>query len=454
MRAPHLTILAPQPLTFGFELPPSAGPSSSSSPSSDPFLLPSAKRARMRSVRSRALEGRVHNQGQQSHSLNDILAIPATDASKFLDMLGRASARVDENSRKRMKAAARARESDGGGLRAFDQRARAAQRSELLKGKGRMRASTAVVVTRSMDELGDHTNLRRDGRATDVHHSSLPIMQSKDPLSQPHDAMHSATMRVADDKGDDDDDVHMHTPDSATDAPPPCDDDDMNHVGAIDSTSTGPQNGTPHFPPRPAATLTRHSQKKRPEPPSPTPVRAAPTPSPPTALPFPSSVGPGTSLPPPPPPPAAAPTATNLPLSQSCASTTTTTTSIMPILSASQTHGGSRRALGMTRNAPPSSTPQPRYSAAVKKPFRPPLAKPTPTATTVPVPVPRLPSPSIAAAATSTSTPTPTSRSARNRQAGDAKEGGGGADPDSSFDLDLSFDFDPEALEAAMKEYD
>jgi hypothetical protein len=30
--------------------------------------------------------------------------------------------------------------------------------------------------------------------------------------------------------------------------------------------------------------------------------------------------------------------------------------------------------------------------------------------------------------------------------------GSGGADPDSSFDL--SFDFDPEALEAAMKQYD
>jgi len=371
-------------------------------------------------------------------------------------MLGRASARVDENSRKRMKAAARARESESG-LRAFDQRGRAAQGSELLKGKGRMRASTAVVVTRSMDELGDHTNLRRDGRATDVHHSSLPIMQSKDPLSQPHDAMHSATMRAADNKGDDDGDVHMHmhTSDSATDAPTHCDDDDMNDVGVIieveeppvsNSTSTGPKNGTHHSPPRPAATITRHSQKKRLEPPSPTPVRAAPTP-PPTALRVPFPVGPGAPLPPPAAAewssgggPTAAPTASNSQLSQRRASAT----SIMPAVPASQTHGGSRRALGMTRNAPPSNTPQPRYSAGVKKPFRPPLTKPAATATTVP----RLPS-SIAAAATSTSTPP--SRPARNRQAGDAKKGAG-ADPDSSFDI--SFDFDPEALEAAMKEYD
>jgi hypothetical protein len=437
----------------------------------------------MRSIRSRALGGRVHNQGQQSHSLNDILAIPATDASKFLDMLGRASARVDENSRKRMKAAARARESESG-LRAFDQRGWAAQRSELLKGKGRMRASTAVVVTRSMDELGDHTNLRRDGRATDVHHSSLPIMQSKDPLSQPRDTMHSATMRPADNKSDDDGDVHMHmhmhTSDSATDAPPPRDDDEdmLNDVGVIieakeppvpNSISTGPQNGASHFPPRPTATLMRHSsQKKRLEPPSPTPVRAAPTP-PPTALRVPFHVPVGTGAPLPPQPsasaasgwssggggPTASPTASKPLLSQRCASTTTTTIST-PVLPASQTHGGSRRALGMTRNAPPSNTPQPRYSASVKKPFRPPLAKPAAkaTATTVPVPMPCLPS-SIAAAPTSTSTyiSTPPSRPARNRQAAarDATEGAG-ADPDSSFDI--SFDFDPEALEAAMKEYD
>ncbi|KAH9971351.1 hypothetical protein BGW80DRAFT_1460618 [Lactifluus volemus] len=80
----------PKPLTFDFELAPSAG---SSSPS-DPFFPP---RTRVRSVRSRALE-RV-----KSRSQNDVLAIPATDVSNFLNMLGRASARVDENSRKRMK---------------------------------------------------------------------------------------------------------------------------------------------------------------------------------------------------------------------------------------------------------------------------------------------------------------------------------------------------------------
>jgi hypothetical protein len=95
----------------------------------------------------------------------------------------------------------------------------------------------------------------------------------------------------------------------------------------------------------------------------------------------------------------------------------------------------------MTRNMPPSSTPQPHYSAAVKKPFRPPIAKPAAAAT-----VSRVPSiPTAVAATTSPSKP------ARNRQGGNAKEGAG-SDPDSSFDI--SFDFDPEALEAVMKEYD
>jgi hypothetical protein len=96
----------------------------------------------------------------------------------------------------------------------------------------------------------------------------------------------------------------------------------------------------------------------------------------------------------------------------------------------------------MTRNLPPSSTPQPHYSAAVKKPFRPPIAKPAAAAT-----VSRVPS----IAAVTTAAATSPSKPARNRQGGDAKEGAG-SDPDSSFDM--SFDFDPEALEAAMKEYD
>jgi hypothetical protein len=42
--------------------------------------------------------------------------------------------------------------------------------------------------------------------------------------------------------------------------------------------------------------------------------------------------------------------------------------------------------------------------------------------------------------------------SQRQRRQEDGNKKGSGADPDSSFDI--SFDFDPEALEAAMKQYD
>ena len=62
-----------------------------------PFLLVSS---RTRAARERLARFEHH------HSQNDVVAIPAADASKFRDMLGRASARVDvnENSRMRMRA--------------------------------------------------------------------------------------------------------------------------------------------------------------------------------------------------------------------------------------------------------------------------------------------------------------------------------------------------------------
>ena len=473
---------APQPLTFGFELPASAGPSSSAS---DPFL---PSRTRGRSVRSRAL-GRV-----QSQSQNDVLAIPAADASKFLDMLGRASARVDENSRKRM----RARESELSAERAR------AQRSS-RKGKERVRAT---VVTRSLDELGDHTSSRRDTHATGVRYSSLPIMQPKDPLSQPRSTMPCAIREAA---NKDDEDVHMHASDADADVP-------GSVVIELLPLSTRPQNGTQNFPPRSAAagpttTTTTHSQNERLEPPSLTPVRPAPAAAPtplrvldaellPASTNKPSAIRahaanlPKSSQGPLPhisahlssssstcsqhPVPAPAPTPQPLPqatnqspsgagpaaaaapttsqsLSQRCTSTSTcnftststsaTSTSVTPALPlplpASQAHG-SRRALGMTRNVlrAPSNTP---HSAAAKKPFRPPLARPAPGACTTTT-VPRFSSPAAAAA---TSTSPHDSKSSRKRQ-GDGKSSA--ADPDSSFDL--SFDFDPEALEVAMKKFD
>ena len=377
---------APQPLSFGFELPPTAGPSSTAS---DPFL---PSRTRSRSVRSRTL-ARV-----QSHSQDDVLAIPAADASKFLDMLGRASARVDENSRKRM----RAREGDIGPR---------AQKSS-RKGKERMRATTTVMVTRSMDELGDQTNLRRHmDPAGQVHYSSLPIMQSKGLLSQEDGSTTMRCIRAAD-KKDDNNEVHMHAPDAVAYSPTSGD-----AVITIEPpVSTRPQNGTNHRPPCSTATttiITKHSQKKRLEPPSPTPIRPAPTP---IAL--------------------RASAANKFPVIRTSTSPPKPSQGSILALPASQAHG-SKRALGMTRNVPraasANNTP---HSAAVKKPFRPPLARATQPAGAG----------ATGAAATSPRGSTPT----RTRQADDGMSAA--ADPDSSFDL--SFDFDPEALEAAMKKYD
>jgi len=380
---------APQPLSFGFELPASAGPSSSTS---DPFL---PSRTRARPVRSRPL-GRV-----QSQSQNDVLAIPAADASKFLDMLGRASARVDENSRKRM----RAREGDVG-----DERARAQRSSR--KGKERMRAAT-VMVTRSMDELGDQTNLRQDvDLAEQVHYSSLPIMQSKHMLSQEDGSTTMQWIRAAD-KKDNDNDVHMHGPDADAHSPASGD-----AIIIEPPVSTRPQNVTNHRPPSSSttATTTKHSRKKRLQPPSPTPIRPSPTP---IALRAP--VG-------------SQPAAANKP-----SATRTSTSPPKPsqglalALPASQAHG-SKRALGMTRSVPrAASANNAPHSAAVKKPFRPPLARATQP---------------VGAAAVTTSPRD--SKPTRQRQADDGTSAA--ADPDSSFDL--SFDFDPDALEAAMKKYD
>jgi hypothetical protein len=471
---------APRPLTFDFELPASAGPSSHAS---DPFF---SSRTRLRSARSRNID-RV-----QSRSQNDVFATPtpAADASKFLDMLGRASARVDENSRKRMKA--------------LGERARGPKRP-LIKGKERLCAKTRG--TRSMDELGDHTNFIRDVPETSrVHYSSLPIMlesQSKDTAAEYNN------------------DVHMHSGTSATAAaiaaavPAP------GNAGIKPPVSTRPQNGAQLFPPR-ATLSTRHSQKRI-EPPSPTPVRSstpipfrpvpappAPTPVPthrpkldpsrtsdfappkstPRQLPHPSDIHSQqphpvpTPLPPAvndvlnrAPAPAPAPASavpmtdslarhgrsTSTSSSTSASATAATSTSLISAHPPpSQTHGrGSKRALGMTRTVPRSfsssssssnnnnnNTP---HSAATKKPFRPPLARPSAAAAASQATT-------VSAAATKPQIPPTTSShphshdSQRQRRQEDAGKKGSGADPDSSFDL--SFDFDPEALEAAMKQYD
>ena len=80
----------------------------------------------------------------------------------------------------------------------------------------------------------------------------------------------------------------------------------------------------------------------------------------------------------------------------------------------------------------------------MKKPFRPPQprsATPAPQATTVPVAKSQIPP-----------TSSHSHNSQRQRRQEDRGKRGSGADPDSSFDI--SFDFDPEALEAAMKQYD
>ncbi|KAH9983066.1 hypothetical protein BJV74DRAFT_54761 [Russula compacta] len=370
----------PKPLTFDFELPTSAGPSSSSP---DPFA---PSRTRSRSVRSRAL-GRI-----QSHSQNDIIAIPTADASKFLDMLGRASARVDENSRKRMKA----REFE---LRTGRERARV-QRSS-IKGKDRMCATT--MVTRSMNELGDHANLVQDARDhAGVHYSSLPIMQSKDPASQ-----HSSATQEADK-----DDVDMRI-DAGVDGPAPVDEED-----ADPRLSAYPRNGSRtqrrHVPSRHANTSARHP-KKRIEPPSPTPVRSVPielrpVPAPPPHKPaanhtstlskptqgrpqpqpsarLPTSTGSHSQHPAPaptrPPPAAAIDRLSSKGDDGSAAPMTThgsqslpwqrTTTSALP---PSQQAHASRRALGMRRSVSSRSSSNTSHSAAVKKPFRPPLRGP------------------------------------------------------------------------------
>jgi len=475
----HSLLPAPKPLTFDFELPASAGPSSHSS---DPFF---SSRTRLRSSRSRNID-RV-----QSRSQNDVFATPtpAADASKFLDMLGRASARVDENSRKRMKA--------------FGERARGPKRSS-IKGKERLCAKTRS--TRSMDELGDHTNyIRDDVPETRVHHSSLPIRlesQSKDTAAEYKN------------------DVHMHSGTSTTTAltaadPAPGKD------GIKPPVSTRPQNGTQLFPPR--GTRSTKNSQKRIEPPSPTPVRSstpipfrpvsapAPTPAPvhrpksslrtsdsappkstPGPLPHPSDVHSQQPHPVPVPTPlppavnnvlkgaaaaaAASPASSSaVPMTDSLArhgrSVSSSTSAIATAASAtsisistslipvhpppSQTHGhGSKRALGMTRSVPRSFSSSSSSSnniktphlAAPKKPFRPPLARPAAAAaasqaTTVPATKPQIPPASSYSR-----------DSQRQRRQQDSSKKGFGADPDSSFDI--SFDFDPEALEAAMKQYD
>jgi len=244
-------------------------------------------------------------------------------------------------------------------------------------------------------------------------------MQSKDLLSQEDGSTTMQCIRAAD-KEDDNNDVHMHGSDAVAYS-------STSHgvITIEPPVSTRPQNGTNHRPPcsTTATTTTtiipKHSQKKRLEPPSPTPIRPAPTP---IALRAPAG--------------SQAPAANKPSANRTSASPPKPSQGLTPALSASQAHG-SKRALGMTRNVPraasANNTP---HSAAVKKPFRPPLA--------------RAAQPVGAGATCAAATSPRDSKSTRKRQADDGMNAA--ADPDSSFDL--SFDFDPEALEAAMKKYD
>jgi hypothetical protein len=471
---------APKPLTFDFELPASAGPSSRAS-TSDPLF---SSRTRLRSARSRNIE-RV-----QSRSQNDVFASPVADASKFLDMLGRVSVCVDENSRKRMKVL-------GG-------RAQGSKKP-LIKGKERLCATAGS--TRSMDEFGDHTNFIRDAYETRVHYSSLPTIilesQSKDPsLSQ---RQPTSTIQAEYKKND----VHTHNTDTAAvDASAPAPGNDGIKPPVV---SSRPQNGTQHFPPR-ATLRTRHSQKRI-ELPSPTPLRSsAPLPLRPVPAPAPTPAhvpahkpkSSGTSesaLPkstpaplshqsqyphlvpvPTPPPPAAndalllkkgasasaAQAVPTVPMADSLtrhgrSTSASTSAAVAALPPPSQTHGF-KRALGMTRtvlrssssSSSSSSSKPTSHSSAAKKPFRPPLARPA-----APGPGPS-PTPQTSYASATKPPQIPLTTSSRShdsqrqqqqrRRQEDGSKKGPGSDPDSSFDI--SFDFDPEALEAAMKQYD
>jgi hypothetical protein len=345
-------------------------------------------------------------------------------------MLGRASARVDENSRKRMRAARSVR----------------VLRSP-LKGKERVRAAAG---TRSLDELHDHTNsvsASSEYRAgtSGVHYSSLPVMPPKfSPLQMAGTAALTDT--------DADDALIMDV------RPDAC-------AGTVDNAvnlcSTRAGSVTQHVPP--LSTTTENSQGRA-EPPSPTPVRPVPAilrPQPQPALqPKPIAVAATSTKPTPLALPSFAPlvsafpqhpvptptrpfameavagaaakkdgggsampmTPESLPRRGASASTTTITASQL-LLSSSQ---GPRRALGMTRtlsaSASTSTSSNVQHSAAVKRPFRPPRVQ-VPTK----------------------------SRSQQQWQKADTNSPEG-SDPDSSFEL--AFDFDPEALEAAMRPYD
>ncbi|KAI0306836.1 hypothetical protein B0F90DRAFT_1682745 [Multifurca ochricompacta] len=429
--ASSVPLRPPKPLTFDFELPASSGSSSTS----DPFL---SSRTRNRSVRSRAL-GRV-----QSHSQNDVLAIPAADASKFLDMLGRASARLDENSRKRM----RTREY---GVKAEREGARAQMSSS--KGKERMRTK---IVTHSMDELYDHTNLVRDTQDAGVHHSSLPIMQSRDSLSQGGVAFPEKV-----------EDVQVHS-DADTPATIASSDGD-----AKLPSQTHSRDETQHVPSRPS---TMWKSQKQAYPPSPTPVRSTPTTFRPVSAPMQKVTTNGSAVVPikPTPVPLACPTSaffqhrhpmpaptpppfgmggSSIPITpnRSRAAARMTRTPLLPSLPLSSLSSSS------------SSCSNTMHSAAVKKPFRPPLARNAPGSANViasrfssvppssmrePKPVPQQQKPQR-------------QRQRQQQQQQQLEQEGGkknteawctGSDPDSSFDM--SFDFDPEALEAAMRKFD
>ncbi|KAI9457971.1 hypothetical protein BJY52DRAFT_1270667 [Lactarius psammicola] len=341
-------------------------------------------------------------------------------------MLGRASARVDENSRKRMRAARSVR----------------TLRSP-LKGKDRVRAAAG---TRSLDELDDHTNILHaasEHRAgtSGTHYSSLPAMP---PKVCPSQAVGDASLTDTD---ADDVSILNVDPDACAGA--------ADNAG--DSYSSRARSVTQHVPPH--SSTTGHPQGRAGSP-SPTPVRPAPTtlcpppkpaaaasaaPTKPTPLAPPSLAPLASACPQHPVPTPTRPSATDavagaaarkrargsavpitpesLPRRGASASTTTTTiTASQSLLSSSQ---GPRRALGMTRTAASSasasasaSSSKVQHSAAVKRPFRPPRVQ------------------------------VPTKSQWQQKET----KSPGGSDPDSSFDL--AFDFDPEALEAAMRPYD
>ena len=205
--------IAPKPLAFDFELPASAATTTTSS--SDPFH-PSQVCSTL-TVRSRVL-GNV-----QSHSQNDVAATPSADTSKFPHMLGRASARVNENSCKWMRVA------------------QSACTLQLpLKGKECVHAAAGMCSLDESDKLYDHTNLIEAFQSE--HHASTGGAHTR-VCPSCHQALSVASEVVSDAVLTDTDEDDLLTTNVDPDAA----------AGAVDITGgtlTQARNVTQHVPPR------------------------------------------------------------------------------------------------------------------------------------------------------------------------------------------------------------